>query len=128
MPRIEIAQDSAGLRPQERRKEVRVSVEYPIEVSGFDTLGRFDTEETSTQDISSSSCSFHLKMEVEKGMVLAIRMLTDTGQANPAPVLFYVTRVDRTAKGYCIGAVKLAPRAPWSAEIHDAQPHQRFLF
>jgi PilZ domain len=128
MARTNTTLDSSDLRPQDRRREQRIAVEYPIEVSGFDCMGRFGTEDTSTQDVSGSSCSFHLKMEVEKGMVLAIRMLADADNATPAPVLFYVTRVDRTAKGYCIGAVKLAPRAPWNAEIHDANAHQKFLF
>lgn len=125
-PNITSGSEAPGL--PERRKEERISVEFPIEVSGFDCAGRFVTEETSTQDVSGSSCGFHLRMEVEKGTVVAIRMLTDASDAEPTPVLFYVTRVDRTSKGYSIGAVKLAPRTPWSAEVHDAQPHQRFLF
>lgn len=130
MLRADTATNAVEASIQDRRREERASVEIPIEVSGFDSTGRFESENTSTRNVSGSSCNFHLRMEVEKGMALAIRVLPCANgiKVDPAPVLFYVTRVDPIPGGYSVGAVKLSPRAPWSAEITEAKPRQKLLF
>jgi hypothetical protein len=130
MLRTEIAGKPDKSTALDRRREERISIEFPIEVSGFNREGRFESESTSTQNVSGSSCSFHLKMEVERGMALAIRAMSSANgfHADSAPVLFYVGRVDPVPGGYCVGAVKLAPRAPWTAKIHEPEPSQKFLF
>lgn len=130
MLRESLSRKSAETAPHDRRREERISLELPIEVSGFDCSGRFQSEKTSTQNVASSSCDFHLRMEVEEGMVLAIRMISapETRLSNLGTVLFYVARVNRVPGGYCVDAVKLAPRAPWSAEILKAKSLQGFLF
>jgi hypothetical protein len=114
----------------DRRKSSRSPIEIPIEVSGFDRTGRFHTERTSTHDITDSSCSFHLKMEVENGMVLAIRVMsTENGTlADPGPVLFYVSRVDPNVGAFTVGAVKLAPRVPWKIDAADAKPQRDLVY
>ena len=52
-----------------------IPIEFSMEVSGFDHAGRFFTERTSTVDASFCGCKFHLRTPVEKGTVVAIRLL-----------------------------------------------------
>lgn len=130
MLHTDLARDSTEPAAHDRRREERISIEFPNEVSGFNCAGRFESENTSTQNVSDASCNFHLTMEVEAGMVLAIRVMTMTNgmKADPAPVLFCVARVERIPGGYSVGAVKLAPRAPWSTQVLKSNPSQKFLF
>jgi hypothetical protein len=57
----------------ERRREARYPLQLPIEVSGFDSHGRFFAECTDTCDVSDHGCRFALRQEVRKDAVVAIR-------------------------------------------------------
>ena len=129
MLRQAISRKSAETAPHVRRGEERVSIVFLIEVSGFDCSGRFQSEKTSTRNVASSSCNFNLRMEVEKGMVLAIRVISaqETRFSDLGTILFYVTRVNRIPGGFSVGAVKLAPRAPWTVEVMEAKPRGIFV-
>jgi hypothetical protein len=129
MLRTNNQENSATISSLDRRREERISVEFPIEVSGFDCHGRFCTERTSTEDVGESSCSFHLKMEVEKEMVLAIRVIShaDGHEIDPHPVLFYVARVESIGEERTVGVVKLAPRAPWKSQFAKAKAAREFV-
>jgi hypothetical protein len=90
-----------------------------IEVSGFDHAGRFFTEGTSTVDASFCGCKFHLRTPVEKGTVVAIRLLkTRNGsEANRATLLFQVAHVAQEKRGWTVGVWKLQSSQAWSAEF-----------
>ncbi|HKS80559.1 MAG TPA: hypothetical protein VJR23_03565 [Candidatus Acidoferrales bacterium] len=130
MLRQDVSENNAARAAHGRRYEKNFTIEFPIEVSGFDSSGRFQSEATSTRNVAASSCNFHLRMEVEKGMVLAIRVVSGSPArlADLSTVLFYVARVDRIPGGFSVGAVTLAPRAPWSAEVMAAKSRQGYLF
>lgn len=114
---------SLSIAPHERRREPRVPIEYPIEVSAFDKFGRFRTELTKTRNVSLMGCCFDLHMEVEKGMVLALRVEhpKTACEAGSGTVLFHVVRVKPCPDGYSVGAMRLAPENPWIDYLAEAE-------
>ena len=104
---------------RERRHQPRVNLKYPIEVSGFNLCGRYFTDRTFTLDVSDGGCKFHLDNELEKGSVVAIRVITRKhGQeTDTRPVLFYVNWVQAEANAWTLGVSKLQAGAAWCASI-----------
>jgi hypothetical protein len=58
-----------------RCRESRSYRQVATEASGFNPHERFFTEGTSTVDLSSSGCRFHLRSKVAKDSVVAIGLL-----------------------------------------------------
>jgi hypothetical protein len=108
--------ESPFISAQDRRREPRDTVEFPIEVSGFDRFGRYHTEYTKTSNVSLMGCSFHLNMEVEKGLVLALRVFHPRNgrETSIGPVLFQVVRTEPRPDGCSLGVLRLQPENPWS--------------
>lgn len=108
---------------RERRHQPRLNVKYPIEVSGFNRCGRYFTESTFTLDVSDGGCKFHLANEVEKGSVVAIRVITRShGQETDSrPVLFHVNWFQALPNGWILGVSKLQAGAAWCASIPQAE-------
>jgi PilZ domain len=100
---------------RDRRREKRIPLVFPIEVSGFDKNGRFFSERTVTADVSESGCRFQLKTEVERGAVLAIRLASQHArrQLPERPLLFKVARVAEEKSCWTLGASKLQPESLW---------------
>ena len=82
--------------PSNRRREARVPLTFPIEVSGFDLRGRFFTEQSSCFDVGEASCAFRLHAEVEEDAVVAIRSFhwQNNNVLDSRPVLFQVVRIE----------------------------------
>lgn len=99
----------------DRRKERRIPLAFPIEVSGFDANGKFFTERSVTMDISENGCKFQLKSRIERSSVVALKVLhrDDSGSLPERPLLFRVARVIRENDGWTLGAVKLQPESIW---------------
>jgi hypothetical protein len=99
----------------DRRKERRIPLAFPIEVSGFDTNGKFFAERSVTMDISENGCKFQLKSQVERSSVLALKVFHRNGSGSfpERPLLFRVARVIQEDDGWTLGAVKLQPESIW---------------
>lgn len=113
-PQEKLRQSTSVAIP-ERRSESRATIEFRIEVSGFDRFGRFYTEFTMTSDVSLMGCAFPLHMEVEKGLLVAVRVVhpRNEGNSRAAPVLFHIVRTSPCPDGYFVGVVSLLPGNPW---------------
>ncbi len=100
---------------EDRRKGKRVTLTFPIEVSGFDRTGRLFSERTVTLDISEAGCRFHLKTQIERGDVVAVKLLSRRDLSLPParPLLFQVIWIDREEDGWVAGALKLQPEDIW---------------
>ncbi len=106
---------------EDRRKEKRVLLVYPIEVHGFDRHGNFFSERTTTSNISAGGCRFRLQAEVEPGTVVAIRVVqTRVGaRARPEPVevsralLYQIVWTEPQETGWEAGAFKLQEGDLW---------------
>ena len=112
------AGDSAEAKG-ERRHQARVEVKYPIEVSGFNRRGRYFTERTLTLDVSDGGCKFRLGNELEKGSVVAIRIIIRRNgrEIDTRPVLFQVNWFQGLPRGWTLGVSKLQAGASWCASI-----------
>ncbi len=107
---------------QDRRRERRIPLAFSIEVSGFDQGGRFFTARTVTTDISESGCRFGLKVQVDRGAVVAMKLVNrESSRAFPErPLLFQVARVSQEGDGWVVGAVKLQPESLWCVAFPSA--------
>ncbi|MGH9863797.1 MAG: PilZ domain-containing protein [Candidatus Acidiferrales bacterium] len=100
---------------QDRRRESRLPLSIPIEVTGFGADARFFQELTTTIDISESGCSFRLQHEVPRGGIVAIKvMLREYAKENFArPFLYQVARAVEDTNCWIAGAAKLQPESIW---------------
>jgi PilZ domain len=99
---------------QDRRREARVALAIPVEVTGFDVDGKFFTELTKTTDISESGCGFSLKRCVERGGIVAIKVaMKDRKQNIHRPFLYQVARATPAGAHWILGAAKLQTDSIW---------------
>jgi PilZ domain len=110
----------------ERRREVRADLKFPVEVCGFSRTSRFFSEKTATSDVSDGGCKLHLRTEVEKGSVLAVRVITRRFglEVDARPMLFQVNWIRAAANGWDVGIAKLQPGKIWnvSFELPNENP------
>ncbi len=106
---------------RERRKEPRVALRFHIEVSGFDSEGKFFSEQTTTDDISEHGCRFQLKREVGRNSVVAVRLLRPQGmeEASERLVLFQVARAEKEAARQTLGALKVQSDQMWPVSFPE---------
>ncbi len=100
---------------QDRRREARIPLTIPIEVTGFDVDGKFFCEPTKTVDISESGCSFPLKLCLERGGIIAIKVLAKqlNKKTEQRPFLYQSARATPEGDHWIIGAAKLQPESVW---------------
>ncbi len=100
---------------QDRRRERRIPLSFPIEVSGFDRSGKYFAERTMTLDISESGCCFRLSTQVERGAMVALKVVSrGNSKALPdRPLLFQIARLTQDGDGWTYGATKLQPESLW---------------
>jgi PilZ domain len=114
-----------SIRPipdDDRRREPRYPHSFSIEVSGFDHAGRFFTETTWTVDASLCGCRFNLRTAVERGSVVAIRLLS-TEQRLPIDrptLLFQVAHTQQSARGWTVGVWKMQSSKAWASQLENA--------
>ncbi|MCL6482490.1 MAG: PilZ domain-containing protein [Firmicutes bacterium] len=99
---------------EDRRKEKRVLLVYPIEVHGFDRHGKFFCERTTTSNISAEGCRFHLQAEVELGAIVAVSVLRSQASAPATRALLYqIVWTEPQENGREAGACKLQEGDLW---------------
>ncbi len=100
---------------KDRRKGKRVPLAFPIEVSGFDSTGRLFAEYTTTSNISESGCRFQVQTQLERGDIVAIKLLSRRNDLAPAskPLLFQIAWVTQEAEGWTAGALQLESENLW---------------
>ncbi len=108
---------------KDRRKGKRVSLAFPIEVCGFDRTGRLFFERTMTLYDSEAGCRFQVETPLERGDVVAIRLL-GSGENQPSagkPVLFQIIWSICEPEGWAVGALRLQPENIWNAALPSSE-------
>src|ERR1700730_5608455 len=59
----------------ERRREERVSVNIPAEVTGIDRAGRLFSEQTFVKDVTDSGCHFETRAQLQCGDIVSVKPL-----------------------------------------------------
>lgn len=100
---------------KDRRREARIPLAIPIEVTGFDSHGKFFCEATKTVDISESGCSFSLRRDVERGGIVAIKVTIKERKkkTEQRPFLYQIARSTPEDSHWIVGAAKLQPESVW---------------
>jgi PilZ domain-containing protein len=109
---------------EERRKGKRVNLRYPVEVSGSDRAGKPFRELTYTTDISAKGCRIALDEFVNRGDIIAIRLLLHPKSDAPPskPQLFRIAWRAFRDRLWMIGAMKLTDDKMWHVEFPDKLP------
>ena len=100
---------------KDRRRGRRVPLAFPIEVSGFDRTGRLFCERTTTTDISEDGCRIRMKIQLERGDVVAIKLRSrrNDQEAESKPLLFQIVWIAREGGAWTAGALKLQAENIW---------------
>jgi PilZ domain len=103
-------------------RERRFPAQLPIDICGFNRLGRFFTERGEMRDVSSTGCKFTLETEITRGAIVALCIIGPQKKRdkNPEPVLFQVARVERSSNTWAVGAWKLQRDEPWSESFAES--------
>jgi len=103
---------SAELAPQ---RPERLASQFAIDVCGFDRWGHFFIERSETCNVSVQGCKFHLRTEVEREAIVALRVIERYCRRgnDAAPVLFQVAHIERESNVWSLGAWKLRAEDLW---------------
>ena len=106
----------------DRRREARLTIRFPIEVSGFDREGKFFSERTTTDDISEHGCRFQLRAELDPSTVVAVKVISPDGPISETAklILYQIARVQKSDDGMMIGAAKLQSDNIWCVTFPDS--------
>lgn len=119
-----VAWDELGIDTlQDRRHEERREVSLRIEVTGFAKDGRFFAERTVTTNVSESGCSLRLSRGLERGGIVAIKLLQgdQVRASGDEPFLYQVVYTTRDKLGWAIGTAKLQEKSIWASTHTVAQ-------
>lgn len=108
---------------RDRRKETRIVLAIPIEVTGFDINGKFFSDATKTVDISERGCSFQIKRRVERGGIVAIKVIAKGSKhsTEQRPFLYQVARSTASGDGWVTGAAKLQAESVWFVAFPESE-------
>ena len=107
---------------EDRRAGKRLRLNFSIEMTGFDRTGRLFTERTKTDDISEIGCRFDLLTPVERGAVVAIKLLPPGYATLPEekPLLFEIMWVVARTNCWTVGTRKLQGDKIWKVTFPPA--------
>jgi hypothetical protein len=93
----------------ERRREERLRVNIPGEITGVDRRGRLFVGRVTVQDVNEHGCRFESLLELECGDIVAIKPMVPGEKclASEHLQLFEVVWADRQDNRWAVGASKL---------------------
>ena len=108
----------------ERRKEKRVNLRFPVQVSGFTTTGKLFCKNTYTTDISATGCRVVLDEVVERGDMIGLKLLikAEPGAPITKPQMFQILWRARKDNVWMVGALKMTEDKFWQVEFPDKSP------
>lgn len=99
----------------DRRRERRIPLTFPVEVNGFDRQGRYFSERTATTDVSEWGCRLQLAADVEPGTVVALRIVSRAPESGiRRALLFQIVWVEWGEGFNTVGAAKLQSENIWN--------------
>lgn len=103
---------------EDRRRERRIPLTFPVEVNGFDCQGRYFSERTATTDVSEWGCRMQLAADVEPGTVVALRIVSRAPESGVRrALLFQIVWVEFAEGAKMVGAAKLQPENIWRMDF-----------
>ncbi len=104
---------------QDRRREKRVALSFPIEVCGLDVEERIFTENCVTTSVSRSGCRLRLKTQPAPGTMVAIKLLHGDASEPDSnrPLMFEIVWIKRDGDGWSAGAHALQKGNHWGIDF-----------
>jgi len=108
----------------ERRKEKRVNLRFPVQVSGFTSTGKLFCKNTYTTDVSATGCRVVLDEVVACGDMIGIKLLIKAEPGAPIikPQMFQILWRARKDNVWMVGALKMTEDKFWMVEFPDKSP------
>jgi hypothetical protein len=90
----------------DRRRDTRLRVNIPVEVTWIRTSGRKITERTFVEDVSDFGCRFSTRETVKQGDIVSVQLLSMNGKiaSSEGPKVFKIMWVSRRPAGMTVGA------------------------
>ena len=82
-PNVEANHKQIDTLQHERRTDVRIAVNVPVEINTIYHKGDPITERTIIEDVSDFGCHFTMKGAIRKGDTVSVRLLSPDGQLLP---------------------------------------------
>jgi hypothetical protein len=102
----------------DRRGSKRVNLICAIEISGIDRLGVSFSERTATQDISEFGCRIQTALPLERGDVVALKLLVNGETvSDEIPHFFEIVWTVNNATGRSVGARKIQGKKIWKIDF-----------
>ena len=95
------------------RRERRLSIHFPIVVSGFGIDGRLFQQVAQTFDVSQSGCRIYLRNEPQSGSVLTVRLIPRSAEAPTNHSFFEVEWSRPEEGGWLVGVSALEQKELW---------------
>ncbi len=116
MPALTDWEELSRLIQEDRRQGKRVPLSFPIEVTGLDRAGRLFVERSITRDVSEWGCQIQLSTKLERGDIVAVRLLTRLcpHPDGNRPVLFEVVWFEHADGEWKAGLKKLQREKIWN--------------
>ena len=93
----------------QQRREERLSVSIPVEITGVDRAGHLFTERTLVEDITEIGCRFDIRTQLQCGDIIAVKLLEpgEKSMTHGQPHLFEVVWAAHHRTVCTVGARKL---------------------
>lgn len=97
------SEEPAGI---DRRNEIRLRVDIPIEVTWTGAEGRQITERTFVEDVSDFGCRFSTRKSMKQGDTVSVQLLSRNGKfvSSDKPKAFTIMWISRKLTGMTVGA------------------------
>jgi hypothetical protein len=97
--------------PTEKRKERRLAVDVPVEITRYDPEGNRFTERTKIEDITKMGCRFRVEAQFQRGDIVSVRPLaaSATRMNEGESELYEVRWTAPEGGGWTTGTLKLEP-------------------
>ena len=108
----------------ERRKEKRVNLRFPVQVSGFTGTGKLFCKNTYTTDISATGCRVILDEVVARGDTIGLKLLIKAEPGAPIvkPQMFQILWRARKDGVWMVGALNLTDDKFWMVDFPEKSP------
>jgi len=99
-------ESTSTLHTVDRRRERRIAVHVPIEITLTDDQGREFTQRTFIEDVSDFGCRFSTRGPARKGSTVVVKLIGPNGKVLPddEPRIYEIMWVSPKQNGHAVGA------------------------
>jgi hypothetical protein len=110
-----------------KRREDRLSVSIPVEITGIDRVGHLFTERTLVENVTEVGCRFNTQTQLQCGEIVAVKPLEpgEKSMTREQLQLFEIVWVAHHKAGCTVGARKLEGEKLANVKFPPSNPSLR---